>query len=761
MNKYFSFVTDKTENILVCYYSGLSFHFPDFSNQVLFWISRRPFVRHVVLITPRYNKNFVLAELEKSEAIKRLKESINAYKALSVHAAFALPNGLCECYDFPDDYLENAFKVEDILEDILVDGVADICKRNKLVMECSSDFHYVKPSGKHSSAFIKASNVLELGSEISFLAMKLLALVPDNAKYIFVDTSGIFSLMHEVMLMKTRLLEKTPDYTIDSFGSYKGAEDFMFYGGSESLVVISASTTNDLQNKLKLKAGLQQSKIISIFCSGEEGRVDCLVDFNVYRDTYGIDYFRAIDSQSAHDCTHCKYQLSIPLSLSNRQFVFEAPKSEYYLPVAVDSPKILRDLISDYQKFNAYRCLYDGIGGGSSGPDPEFFIDVSLIVNTDPFQSRVAAFVNRNFPLAVDTILYLNDSGAKELAECVAGLVRGKISEIKLVSLSEYETEPSQSGVLVVAASMETGKSLLNVSRLLRKNKDLPITYLVGFSKYNDYPSYEKLKKDLVYSNGKNGHHQYYELHSIMLPLTEQRAHSWGREKDLLKVMLGSPDMLEETKVVLNQRLDQLNSAASKSVCGLGRELFLKSHNGFHMQLSPNFAFWNSSYNKDFYEYQATVYFTIASMIQGLRRRRTDKHDRLPLKEGYVVKRLDPLLFDRFNEGIIHASILRSAKSSELDYSNDDYASKVVVSLIERMFLNLSATESESLSEFLLALCTFRLQVKLDHFKSIPDMGESLSEQDYPLLFQLLKRLKIMLIKKSGNEVFDYDQARF
>lgn len=761
MSKYFSFTADKTENTLVCYYSGFTFSFPDFSNEVLGWISKRPFVRHVVLITPKYNEVSVLSELGKSDAIKRLKEGINTYKALSIHTAFAQSNGFFECQDFPDDYHGSSFKLSDILEEIVVHGISDICKRNNLIMECSSDFHYVKPSGKHSSAFIKASNVLELGSEISFLAMSILSLVPDDAKYIFVDTSGIFSLIHEVMLMKTRLLNKKSEYIIDSFGSYEGVDDFMFYGGSESLVVISASTTNDLQKKLKLKAGLHQSKIISIFCSGGEERVSCLVDFNVYRDTYEINYFRAIDSQSSHDCTHCKYQLSIPLSLSNRQFVFEAPKSDYYLPVAIDSPKILRDLISDYQKYDAYRCLYDGIGGGSSGPDPEFFIDVSRIVNTEPFRVRVNAFVNRNFPLVVDTVLYLNDSGAKELAEYIVELVKTKISEIKLVSLSEYEKEPSQSGVLVVAASMETGKALLNVSRLLRKNKDLPITYLVGFSKYNDYSSYDKLKKDLVFSNGKNGNHQYYELHSIMLPISEQRAHSWGREKDLLTAMLGSPDMLEGTKVAINQRLEQLNGAASKPTSGLGKELFLKSLNGDHMMLSPNFAFWNSPHNKDIYEYQATVYFTIASMIQGLRRRRTDKSDHLPLKEGYVVKRLDPLLFDRFNEGIIHASILRAAKPSELDYSNDDYASKVVVSLIERMFFNLEAAESEALPEFLLALCTFRLQVKLDHFKSIPDMGQSLTEQDYPLLFQLLKRLKFMLIKKSGKDVFDYEQARF
>jgi hypothetical protein len=233
------------------------------------------------------------------------------------------------------------------------------------------------------------------------------------------------------------------------------------------------------------------------------------------------------------------------------------------------------------------------------------------------------------------------------------------------------------------------------------------------------------------------------------------------REVDLLISILGSPDMADIPRQVVGLRLDQLRMAASNSVCGLGRTLFLPSLKGKHLILGPNFAFWNDLQSKSYFEHQATVYFTIASIIQGLRRGRTVFSNSLPLKEGYVVKKLDPLLFDRFNEGVIHAAILRAAKPSELDYSNDEYASKVIVSLIERMISRPDDPESESLPEFLLALCTFKLQVKLDYFSSIPDMGESLAETDYPMAVQLLKRLKAMLIKKSGVDSINYDQALF
>ena len=157
------------------------------------------------------------------------------------------------------------------------------------------------------------------------------------------------------------------------------------------------------------------------------------------------------------------------------------------------------------------------------------------------------------------------------------------------------------------------------------------------------------------------------------------------------------------------------------------------------MVLGSTFAFWEREDTKvDFY-HQATVYFTLSSVQQRLRTVKK-KNGIAPLSEGYIIRQLDPLLFDRFNEGIIQSSILRAAKARELDYSASDRKSGIVGSLIERMLEYPESTESEALPEFLLALCTGKLQLRKSHIHTLAEV--KVDDSKFPLLFMLLELVK-------------------
>jgi hypothetical protein len=126
-------------------------------------------------------------------------------------------------------------------------------------------------------------------------------------------------------------------------------------------------------------------------------------------------------------------------------------------------------------------------------------------------------------------------------------------------------------------------------------------------------------------------------------------------------------------------------------------------------------------------------------------RTETDKSGIKPLGDGYIIKQLDPLLFDRFNEGIIQASVLRCAKSKELDYRDSDTQSKIIGSLIERMLKHPDSKESSGLSEFLLALCLKRLQIKKNH---LPDFkNHPLDQVRHPIAWILAEQLQQPLAK--------------
>jgi hypothetical protein len=623
-------------------------------------------------------------------------------------------------------------------------------KRN-LVMESRPSFHFVKPSGKHSSRFIKASNVMEDGAEISFIAVNLLKYLGDRLSRVYADTAGVFPLAYELLSIFGCFGGIASIGCVASFGSYQGLDSFEFLWDENTLVLISASTSNDLSKKLRQKPELSKSEILSIFSSSIDlSGQKSLVSFSYYYSKYKNDCFSHIPSKDEHECDLCIYEKSIPLSLANSQFVFEPPMTELYLPVAKDSEKKLKDLISAYKDSGVFKCLYDGLGGKTE-PVPEYFIDVSkLVTGSKDFQKKIDNIVIRNFPLSADVILHANDQGALDLASYIKKSVKDLGKDIHLISIDEIGLIENSKGIVVVAGSIQSGKSLLGISRALRKFKDSPITYIVGFSKFNDYFGYEKLKKDIVFNNGntKLGNHQFIAIEEIMLPLNEHRKNSWERELELLKEIQTYDNSSRYVKV-LESRESFLRQAALINNQGIGETIFLESPTKTKMVLGATFAFWYEKDTQDEFSHQATVYFTISSLLQSLRHSKNDA-SYCPLRNGYVVRQLDPLLFDRFNEGIIHASILRSAKPKELDYSSDDASSSIIGSLIERMIKEPQESTSEALPEFLLALSTGKLKIKRDHIVGLKSVN--FDKRKYPLMWGLLKYLKKELFKVDYEE---------
>jgi len=284
---------------------------------------------------------------------------------------------------------------------------------------------------------------------------------------------------------------------------------------------------------------------------------------------------------------------------------------------------------------------------------------------------------------------------------------------------------------------------------------DLPVTFIVGFAKYNSKNAYDKLQKDLTFSGGPCGNHKFHAVESILLPVNEHKVDAWQRELEVLLelVQLTLTLKLPDITTIVKKLIGQLKEASTPEIQGLGDDIFLLSPKNKKMILGATFAFWNGSDNGHEFEHQATVYYTISSILQKLRTV-PKKGGVIPLGQGYIIRLLDPLLFDRFNEGIIHASVLRAAKSRELNYSADDDKSKIVGSLIERMIKHPDLKESEGLPEFLLALCTKKLQVKKDHINGLNN--HSIDRTKYPFTWLLAEHTKDKLFstKKEKQEYF-------
>lgn len=714
MKNFYFYKTDLSSNkpnVMVCFYAGGAFNFEAFCDEMVTQFKSSIFTRDIVFIAPEFNKQDVSSQLLNDDAQSILKERINSFQELNFHTCFIKRDGSCDISIFNETKppLSNA-NIERLIEF----GMYNIITSRNLIIEAHSNIHFIKPSGKHTNKFIDVKNLLESSAEITFIAISLLKMIPANINKIYVDTSGIFPLAYELGNIIRAFKNTTDTILIDSFGSYGGIDGYEFSSDANTLVLISASTSNNLFEKLKKNISLEQASLVSVIMTQvNDGEQKVLVEFEQYKNKFCKSYFQHFESYDENECPMCLKEHSIPIALNKSRFVFEAPHTESYLPLAVDSDKVLRELIHQYKDLDAFRCLYDGVNGTKT-PTPEYFIDVSKVIEQDKFKAKVKNNIHRFFPLNTDCVIHCKDEGAKELAE----LIKSNVSELHL-DVNVYdgeipETVTPSKGIVVVAGSLESGKSLLNISRALRKYNELPITYIVGFAKYNSEPEFKKLQMDLKFSEGPCGFHQFHVIEKMLLPINEHKENSWEKELELLKLLKAKHSSDGNLLSELNARDKLLRSAASFHNQGLGEKLFLKSPQNQPLELGPTFAFWNKGDNDHYFKHQATVYFTISSVLQRLRTVAKDS-GAVPLGKGYIIRQLDPLLFDRFNEGIIQASILRTAKSRELDYSAADDKSRIVGSLIERMLKLPEAEESKGLPEILLALCTKKLQVKKDH----------------------------------------------
>src|SRR5690606_18554131 len=123
--------------------------------------------------------------------------------------------------------------------------------RGGLVESSHSHHHFVFPSGKHSAKFLRTANVLVYSSEISFIAFGILKFFKNRTfKIIYCDTSSINVIAYEALRILNEFDDKYDHIPINSFQSYSGIYNNDLVINSNSLILISASTSGNIVNKL-------------------------------------------------------------------------------------------------------------------------------------------------------------------------------------------------------------------------------------------------------------------------------------------------------------------------------------------------------------------------------------------------------------------------------------------------------------------------------------------------------------------------------
>lgn len=586
-------------------------------------------------------------------------------------------------------------------DEMMLAGANEIFKNRKGLITSSPSYHFAKPSGDHCDKFIRASNLFTSGVEVAFLAINLLPYLSDNIKRIYVDTSSISFLVSIAVQLSNKYQDQQP--IIESFESYSVfKQPYGFVTSPESLVIVSATTSGGLVKSLIRDNAFSTENILTLFFSHIPNEQRGLFDISSVIDT-------GITSVPEEHCKFCQ-QGSKVIRIEGEQFLPETPKHELLVIKKVDFDSKRQNFFKD---FAAKGLLKFDTSPSDDWEKEHFYLDINKLLDPcpAPFKEALIKKLNKHFSRDTKTVISLDDEGSWALTQTIRAKINDEaIKWVKYSDISEEELKDSQS-VFVVAGAITSGRKLLATARKLRGIlKSATITYFVGFSKLPSEASFEQLKTDLCF-----GGFELVILKTCNLPRFNEKDKSvWDIEKEKLSGFSEIEDPLSDTHEslpsVLAQRATTLRETSTDA-------LFLTSATGEQLKLRETFAFWGGLGLSTQNSSQADVYWTIQVILHDLRMKSDSG-----LATTYHSTLISPVCFDRFNDGVIQACLLRAAKPIELNYAVDEVYSRQMTDIIISVVKNWNNPQGEASLEFLFALWSGQLKILDSHLKEIIEL---------------------------------------
>jgi hypothetical protein len=621
-------------------------------------------------------------------------------------------------------------------------GLLRLFETRGAMVTAPSGAHFVKPSGKHCSRFIRAGNVVVNGSELEFLAMCCLPYVPAAARNIYCDTGSIVAIGMAISSLLRTFGEGGAAPHVESFGSYEGLQSFSLREPERSLVLISASTSGELLSKIVgCTPELPAAQVVTLFGVGDWTKTQQVVcDLAPEHET--------ITSEDPDACDQCKAG-SVQVPMLGEQFLPMRSTVRGHLIKADQMPSWLRAFM---EQFVGTRTLRANFRDASGSEVREIFIDLKGIfadakLDQLPLLSeRFDRTINQELPLGVRRIVTLNNESSKALGTLVQNRCNEHRRAVSLVTASDLEQnvdehELAEGATVVVASAIATGRSLLSVSQTLRRSqKNRAIVYIVGMSRTSGPAQLKEVRGNVTYEvTGLP--FRFHTLQDVFLPeQSSGRETIWEQERAFIKRLQESAPPAELASRI-EHRLELLDKSSGQDVRGLVDDLFWPSLKGTALALRPGFALWPFDYSSKGPS-QADVFFTMLALLHWLRTQgpTTDRLGSQPHSHSAIA----PECFDRFNDGIVQAALLRAAGPLELNYGASEVMSSKMLDIITACFENAESDAGEAAIEFAIALGMRRLVLA-------PTVAAQLKKQCEGGKFTEILAALVMAGLKGGN----------
>lgn len=589
------------------------------------------------------------------------------------------------------------------LDDLLRRGATAIFRSNGGFVEATSAYHFRNPSGRHTSRFMRLSNILVRQPEITLLGVCALKHVSTRTRKIYVDTPSLFAVvaaMNDVRESEAGL----PPISADSYRSYHGVRTYAHFDLEHAVAMVSASSSGGLARILE-ERGFDPKAVVHLLFLGD--RMPAItVSIDLHRDTDNPAGFNfTTEGNGDGDCSLCATG-SLPITLKGDQFDVAGPQPEPLVITRTQAHTALRELMDRHAGTRTFR-----VNGGL--PVRQYAVDPDAVGSVGDALKRLNYLAAAKIPARLGHCVAANE-GSRKFAQ---RLLAAAGSKVAVLLPDEFEDAVAKAGkpfddpILVATAVVGGGRQLLDISRRLRSCPDAPIIYFAGIV---TTPSAERTKvlasSLALTSNPAN--HPLVILDEVNLPATDA-PNAWNAELSLLDAVANAGTVLDPDLAARRIRLRRTSVA-------LETELFVANTGTGSLDLQAGFAFWSPELTGGKHT-QADVFYTISAVLQGLRTAEGGVGRKTLRTEWFYRTLLSPENFGRFNDAIIQASLLRAARPSELDYTDNRVASADVSRLIRRIIESATTARGEAAAEFLLAIAMKRLRLAKEDLAAVLD----------------------------------------
>lgn len=632
-----------------------------------------------------------------------------------------------------DNFLKENYK------EIINQGLANIFISNGGLVESNGvSHHYVFPSGKHSTKFLRTANVLVQKSEIDFIALNTLHLFKKSEfKNIYCDTLSINVIGYSISQYLKRYGNRE-DINIESFKSYNGiySKYTRFY--KDSIFLISASTSGGLVHYLKGNHPEIDSKDVCVLyylpiekhSNLSLERVLCNLERNE-KFQYGLEIYKQF--KPGEKCSFCENQ-STAIKIVGDSFSLDEPIINTRNIVASRYiSKSLKDFVEVF-KYNEVTGTSLKVSFSEDTINRKkynLYIDYENIIKNienkqyESHKNKIEAFVNQYVPASLKYIIHLNDKGsellAKYILEKITCFSKNSIEVINQSELADKKISEQESGsILIVASCITNGKNLLYLSRYFRNYNNIRLIYFIGINRISDSDKHKELKINIKYGLYGAENSSFVEIEAINCD-NSNTGTPWEIE---LEHLLQIREDLNEPSSFVNERIETITNFSSKEFKGGSQKIFYTDISGNELGIRKNSAFFNSN---DYFGQvtQSDVYFTISCVLNNMRNNRVDGL----YQTNFVKNLLDPFIFNRFNDGIIQAAILRAAKNEELNYSFSRKNSEDMLMLLMTFAKHSDEYQGEALIEFLYAIAIGKLRLFKEHYPLLMDELKNIEDE--------------------------------